>query len=194
MNIIRELSLPDFFSFMDGFAYYLVRQDGYYVLVGIYIDSSIDPDSFFVQYFIQPLFIPFPTFVFTIGERIGGHWSVNDVEKINAMLANIKTPKTFAEIKALLSTDFKRLDDLFKHEFLGYINFLLSNKEDALKELRTVAMARKYFQPGWNTEPIKRAEDFIDLINQDDQGTARSRLLQWQADTMELLKIKPYST
>ena len=87
IKIMKQLDLPHYFIKKDNLAYYITSKLGLDVVTGIYIDSSIDPENFFVQYFVQPLYIRFPTFIFNFGYRIGSHWTIKDLEKINLELS-----------------------------------------------------------------------------------------------------------
>ena len=51
---MRLLNFPDRFKKKGRLAYYtLTHKTGAIVLVGFYLDNSIDPNSFFVNYFAQ---------------------------------------------------------------------------------------------------------------------------------------------
>lgn len=65
---MRKLNLPDKFKKKGRLAYYtLAHKTGAMVLVGFYLDNSIDPNSFFVNYFAQCLYAPFSTYNFSLG-------------------------------------------------------------------------------------------------------------------------------
>lgn len=65
---MRKLILPDRFKKKGRLAYYtLAHKTGAMVLVGFYLDNSIDPNSFFVNYFAQCLYAPFSTYNFSLG-------------------------------------------------------------------------------------------------------------------------------
>jgi hypothetical protein len=87
--LMKKLKVKDFFHKKGRLAYYFVQQGELKILVGIFLDSSIDAESFLVEHFVQPLFIPFPTVCFTIGKRVGTHWNLNSVEKLEAELQKI---------------------------------------------------------------------------------------------------------
>lgn len=70
-----SLNFPDRFKKKGRLAYYtLTHKTGAIVLVGFYLDNSIDPNSFFVNYFAQCLYVPFCTYNFSLGDRIGSYW------------------------------------------------------------------------------------------------------------------------
>ena len=74
-KIMRLLNFPDRFMKKGRLAYYtLTHKTGAIVLVGFYLDNSIDPNSFFVNYFAQCLYVPFCTYNFSLGDRIGSYW------------------------------------------------------------------------------------------------------------------------
>lgn len=74
-KIMRLLNFPDRFKKKGRLAYYtLTHKTGAIVLVGFYLDNSIDPNSFFVNYFAQCLYVPFCTYNFSLGDRISSYW------------------------------------------------------------------------------------------------------------------------
>lgn len=74
-KIMRLLNFPDRFKKKGRLAYYtLTHKTGAIVLVGFYLDNSIDPNSFFVNYFAQCLYVPFCTYNFSLGDRIGSYF------------------------------------------------------------------------------------------------------------------------
>ena len=98
IKIMKQLDLPHYFIKKDNLAYYITSKLGLDVVTVIYIDSSIDPENFFVQYFVQPLYIRFPTFIFNFGYRIGSHWTIKDLEKINLELSILNKFNDFNDL------------------------------------------------------------------------------------------------
>ena len=85
-TIIKNLYFPENFIKKGPLAYKMVKKDDLCYLVGFFVDNSIDKDSFYVQYFVQPLFIEFTTFVFTLGQRVGGIWNKNNISGLQISL------------------------------------------------------------------------------------------------------------
>lgn len=85
-KIMRKLIFPDRFKKKGRLAYYtLTHKTGAMVLVGFYLDNSIDPNSFFVNYFAQCLYVPFSTYNFSLETE----------------LAHIGTPIEFQNFKTV---------------------------------------------------------------------------------------------
>ena len=81
-KIIKEIKFADKFIKNGILAYYIIKdKSGASVLIGFYLDSSTDKDSFFLQYFVQCLYVPFSTYNFSLGERIGNHWKKEESER-----------------------------------------------------------------------------------------------------------------
>ena len=86
-KIMRKLILPDRFKKKGRLAYYtLAHKTGAMVLVGFYLDNSIDPNSFFVNYFAQCLYAPFSTYNFSLGNRLGSYWDINRMSELQDKL------------------------------------------------------------------------------------------------------------
>ena len=84
---MRKLILPDRFKKKGRLAYYtLAHKTGAMVLVGFYLDNSIDPNSFFVNYFAQCLYAPFSTYNFSLGGRLGSYCDINRMSELQDKL------------------------------------------------------------------------------------------------------------
>ena len=188
-KILKKIKLPDIFIKKGGLAHYLVKEKDLIILVGVYVDSNMDKESFFIQYFIQPMFVLFPTYVFSIGHRVGGYWSKQDIKKIENELSNFTELKSFDDIKKILETTFGESENLYKHQFLGYIYVLLNEVKLAKKELQKVIKQKSNDNPQWKVEEIKRVEDFLLLLNTSDYIKAKNKLFEWQAITMRNLAL-----
>ena len=81
-KIIKEIKFVDKFIKNGRLAYYIIKdKSGAAILIGFYLDSSVDKDAFFLQYFVQCLYVPFSTYNFSLGERIGNHWKKEETKK-----------------------------------------------------------------------------------------------------------------
>ena len=59
-KIIKERQCADKFIKNGRLAYYIIKdKSGASVLIGFYLDSSVDKDAFFLQYFVQCLYVTF---------------------------------------------------------------------------------------------------------------------------------------
>ena len=61
-----------------------------HILRAIFFDTSIDPRKFYVQVFIQPLFIPASHLCFNVGFRIGGMWDIDAPNMISELVVALK--------------------------------------------------------------------------------------------------------
>jgi len=55
------------------------------ILRGVYLERSSSPDEFHVWAFVQPLYVPASTIVFSLGRRLGGsshRWRATDAESL----------------------------------------------------------------------------------------------------------------
>ena len=83
---MRKLSFPSYTK-KGRLAYSVIEHEsGAKLLKGFYLDSSINEDCFFIQYFVQSLFDPFPHLNFSLGNRLGGHLNPSEIDKINNMI------------------------------------------------------------------------------------------------------------
>lgn len=102
------LTFPDRFKKKGRLAYYtLTHRTGAIVLVGFYLDNSI-----FVNYFVQCLYVPFCTYNFSLGDRIGSHWQI---DRIAELQDKIKGFDVFNKLNTF--EDFLPL--LKRHPFYG---------------------------------------------------------------------------
>ena len=46
-KILKKIKLPDIFIKKGGLAYYLVKEKDLIILVGVYVDSNMDKESFY---------------------------------------------------------------------------------------------------------------------------------------------------
>lgn len=191
-KIMRKLSFPTYIK-KGRLAYSLIEhKSGAKLLKGFYLDSCTDKDSFFLQWFVQALYDPFPHLDFSLGDRIGGHLKSTDVDEINKMLASF--------------TEFGNLT-----HFSDYIPFIDSHPYHGAEIHRLKCYAFYYFFEGdysksksyllkiietensqnieWVNDVIKMAEEFISLIDTKAFDKGIEKLLQWQRETLSNLKL-----
>ena len=107
------LNFPDRFKKNGRLAYYtLTHKTGAIVLVGFYSDNSIDQNSFFANYFVQCLYVPFCTYNFSLGDRIGSYWQIDRVQELQDKINKFDV---FNELNTF--EDF--LNMLKKHPYYG---------------------------------------------------------------------------
>ena len=88
-KIMRKLILPDRFKKKGRLAYYtLAHKTGAMVLVGFYLDNSIDPNSFFVNYFAQ---VHFLDKIISLNKRDDSNLFLHQIENAQLLKGYIET-------------------------------------------------------------------------------------------------------
>lgn len=191
-KIMKKLSLPSYLK-KGRLAYSIIEhKSGAKLLKGFYLDSSTDNHSFFLQYFVQTLYDPFPTFDFSLGDRIGGHLTSTDIDEINMML-----------------NSFKEFD--FLTSFSDYIPYLESHPYHGAEINRLKCYAFHYYLEGnydkskfyflkildidnsknvnWVNDIIDVAKEFVSFIDSGNYIKGIENLLQWQHKTIASLRL-----
>jgi hypothetical protein len=189
-KLLKSMRLPSFFIKKGSLAYYLIEENNLVVLVGIYLDSCSDKDLFFVQYFIQPMFIPFPTFIFSIGYRVGDYWSANDIIKIEKELSKLKEIISFKEVQKILKASYMEMGYPGALQFSGFIDFVYGDFSASVKQLHSSIREKDEVIRGYRKEEIANIEIFISHLENSDFKSFKEKLLIDQNFTMKSLKIE----
>ena len=189
--IIKKLQFPANFTKKGTLSYKLIKEDNLYYVIGFFIDDSIDKDNFFMQYFVQPLFIEFPTYVFTLGQRIGGHWNINDIPDLQGKLDKFfsQIPQNIHDIVNYIKKEFGGIDNLFKYQALAYSYILILDYKSAFKELNKVSYKEIEKLPLWKREELERIEVILNLLEKEKYGEIKKMLALWQRKTLENIRI-----
>lgn len=185
-KVLNNIALPNYFTKKGTLAYYTVSEDDYDILIGVDLDRTMDADKFFVQYFIQPLFYPFETFIYTFGERIGGYWKAGEEDKIEKELSRLKRLHSFEEVADLLKAKFSGVNKEYFHQSLGFISYIKGDLESAKIEICKIANEISEDIPKWREEEIKKSMEIIELINRRELEPV---LKNWQKSTLKALKL-----
>lgn len=188
--ILKKIKLPEYFTKKGSLAYYLIENKGFYFLVGILLDSSIDKDRFFIQYFIQPLFIPFPTFALTLGNRIGGYWRVEDLSEIEKALSDIIFPQNWNEVVNYLEKEFKGFKHDYLRQTLAYSAFFEGNNKQAYKILKKISSQNREGLPVWKINEIQRIDTAIAYLDKQNYEELYKTLYHSQNVTIAANKLK----
>jgi len=190
-TIIKKLNFPENFIKKGPLAYKMVKKDDLFYLVGFFVDNSIDNDSFYVQHFIQPLFIEFTTFVFTLGHRVGGIWNKDNISDLQMSLEPffLKVPNNVPDIINYINGNFKNLDNLFKYQSLSYSYVLVQEKEAAIKELKKVSFKDLKTGPLWKQKELGRINTVLDLMEKNEFNEIRAIFGLWQQATLDAIKL-----
>jgi hypothetical protein len=185
-KVLTKICLPDFFNKKGKLAYYSVSENDYIILIGIYLNRTIDEESFLVEYFIQPLFFPFHTFTFSFGERIGSYWKKGDVTKIEKELSQLKQLTSFDEIANIIETRFSGVTRGYFHQCLCFINYIQGNIDKAKLEINKLIIEDERGIPKWREDEIQKSKEILELIDRGELGIC---LRNWQQSTIKDLRM-----
>lgn len=192
-KIITGLNFPVKFIKKGKLAYTIIEHvTGSKILVGFYLDCSLDKDSFRVQYFVQCLFVPFSTYNFSLGDRIGGYWSNRDIELLNNELTNFRkfdSLNLFDDFIPYLENNTYYGDNVGRTKYFALTYFIHKNFERSLLNLTDIIKLKSHPNSDWFKEDILNAEFIKRCIEEDNYQKGIKQLLKWQSDTMKSLKI-----
>lgn len=193
-KVMRSLTLPSKFIKNGRLAYYkLTHETGATILVGVYLDSSVDPNSFFVQYFVQCLYLPFSTFIFSLGDRIDGHWEISDLPEINRKLHNFnKFDKlnSFKDFIPFLEKHPYYGEGTGRNQYFALTYFVEKNFKESLKYLDKILELKNHTNPEWFKHDIQNAEQMKCFIIENSYQKGINQILKWQQETMSAIKLK----
>jgi len=189
-KIIKDIEFPDNFLKKGDLSYKIIDYKGFKYIIGFCLDSTFDEDSFFVQYFTQPLFIPFSTLVFTLGDRIDSYWNTNMLKELESKILNKNLPRDVDELLIYWESKFKKFNDNYKFQAIGFTYFLMSDFEKSIKELKKVDFKDIQNQPSWKQEEIFRIKKVLTLLEERKYEEIFELFLNWQEFTIKSLKLK----
>lgn len=175
-----------------------VRPVGH-TLRGIFFDRSINPRGFYVQVFIQPLFVPAGHINFNVGWRLGGGshiWNADTPNLISELdtalkrealpfLSRIQSPLDAASAAASLD----KLGDPYVQQTIAYAFARAGEVQRAAIALSELArMLDVKEQHSWQQEMTQRA-DALRVELQDNPTAAQRRLESWQTETTRMLGL-----
>ena len=191
-KIIKEIKFEDKFIKNGRLAYYIIKdKSGAAILIGFYLDSSVDKDAFFLQYFVQCLYVPFSTYNFSLGERIGNHWKKEEINDINLSLQNFKKfnfLNSFEDIIPYILNNSYCGHKIGRDEYLAYTYFILGKYSEALQYIEKITALKKHENAEWFKKAIQRAELIKEYIIKNDYDSGIYQLLKWQNETITALK------
>ena len=196
-KILNKLRLPEGFVKLGFFALKTIEHhSGLLIINGFYIDSTVSNiNDFYIHYFSQCLFVPFRTFSFSLGNRIGGSWSVDKIAILQSKLDNFHK---FDELRSFEDyiNYFKKSsylgDEVSKHENIAYSLFILHRFDDATDYLSKIISLAVSSKDNWWEAEKQRAQFLLDCIDNNDYAKGIEQLLSWQNETIKSLKIGDY--
>ena len=193
-KIMRLLNFPDRFKKKGQLAYYtLTHKTGAIVLVGFYLDNSIDPNSFFVNYFAQCLYVPFCTYNLSLGNRVGSYWDSNRISELQDCLNEFDV---FDKLNSF--DDFLLFLD--KHPYYGSKNnqdeyfaltyYLLEYYRKSVHFLDKIISLKKRDNHNLFSYEIENAQFLKDCIEKCNYDKGINQILLWQAQTINGLGLR----
>ena len=190
---MKNLILPNKFTKKGRLAYYIVsHKTGLVVLVGLYLDNSIDSSSFIVCYFVQCLYEPFCALNFSLGERIGTYWSIDSTSELQKRINEIgylDKLNTFDDFLALLNNHPFYGDKLGRDSYLALTYFILSHYDKSLFYLNEIISAGVDINFSFCSQEVKNAQLMKSFIINKDYNKGILQLLQWQSQTIKDLGL-----
>lgn len=192
-KIMNEIDFPNSFIKKGRLAYNLIEhRTGAKLLVGFYLDSSIEKDSYFVQYFVQCLFIPFTTFNFSLGDRIGRYLINEDVKILNNDLkyfTRFDSLNTFDNFILYLENNTYYGHKIGRELYFSLTYFIDNNFEKSLQYLDEIIKFKSHSNSEWFKEDVLIAEFIKSCIEEDNYQKGIEQILIWQNATIKSLKI-----
>lgn len=193
-RIFKGINFPSQFQSNGNLAYYLLSHEtGANVLVGLCLSSSMDPTSFFIQYFVQCLYVPFSTLDFSSGERIGSYWQEDDLTKINKTLASFdayKRLKTFEDVVPYYVENHYYGNKVGQDMNIGLTLFLQKKYNMSMSYLERIISLKNSENHTWFEQEIANAEIIKSCIQHADYTKGVECMLEWQRMTKECIKLK----
>jgi hypothetical protein len=169
-----------------------------HTLKGVCFDrSAFDARSFYVQVFIQPMFVPAKHLGFNLGWRVGGgshRWNADDPNMISDLtdaleregvpfLFRVRSPREVAAAAASLN----KTNDPYVQEAIAYALALAGDSEEAVAAFEHLA-ALLDVQIPWQLEMEQRARRLkADLLN--NLRVAQRQLDDWRMETAKNLGL-----
>ncbi|GHT17508.1 hypothetical protein FACS189429_1750 [Bacteroidia bacterium] len=192
-RIMKEINLPNKYIKKGRLAYYLIKHNSdASILVGLYLDNTSDKDTFFLQYFVQCLFIPSQTLIFSLGDRIGNHWTKQDLLDINNIIKNFNQfdrLNSFVEFIEYLRKSPYYGHLVGKNQCFAYTYFILKSYKESLHYLNEIIALKNHSNAEWFENDIKNAECIKDCIIKEDYNKGIDFIIKWQKETMLAIKL-----
>ena len=197
-KVMKKLILPDKFEKKGRLAYYtLTHRTGAMVLVGFYLDNSIDSNSFFVNYFVQCLYKPFCTYNFSLGGRIGSYWQIDRMVELQDEMNRFDVfdgLDTFDDFIPLLKNHPYYGAAVGRDAYFALTYFILNDYRKSKCFLDKIISLEKREDGYLFSEEIENARMMKDCIENDDYDKGISQILQWQEQTIKEIGLRKSSS
>lgn len=193
-KIMRLLNFPDRFKKKGRLAYYtLTHKTGAIVLVGFYLDNSIDPNSLFVNYFAQCLYVPFCTYNFSLGDRIGSYWQIDRMPDLQDKINNFDVfneLNTFEDFLAILKKHPYYGSKTGRDVYFAFTNYILKDYGKSEYFLDKIISLKKRDNHNLFSHEIENAQFLKDCIEKCNYDKGINQILLWQAQTINGLGLR----
>ena len=172
-----------------------------HTLRGICFDgSTFDPNLFFLQVFVQPLFVPATHLALNIGWRVGGgshRWNATSpslLEDLRAalkhealpFLARIESPRDLAQAV----TSLQESQDPYTQQAIAYALARAGDVNKAVAELGQLTALLDVKVP-WQREMVERADALKSQLLSD-TTSAQKQLEAWEAESARNLGLEKF--
>ena len=187
------LILPDKFEKKGRLAYYtLAHTTKAIVLVGFYLDNTIDPNSFFVNYFVQCLYVPFCTYNFSLGGRVGSYWNIDNTQELQNKLNEFKKfnkLNTFDDFLPMLKNHPYYGTKAGRDMYFALTYYILSNYRKSSYFLDKIIALKNKDNHVLFSQEIENSKFMKDCIESGNYDKGISQILQWQEQTIKAIGL-----
>lgn len=192
-RLMKRIEFPNNYKKQGRLAYKLIEHtSGLSVLIGFYLDTTSDKDKFFLQYFLQCLYVPFPTFNFSLGDRLGGYLSKEDINKINSIINNtnkVDKINTFEDVILYINKNKSFGHEVNKYQYLAYTYFIIKEYNKSIEYLNKIILLNNHPNKEWFSQEIENAEKILCHIERENYEEGLKLLSQWQKQTMKDVRL-----
>lgn len=187
------LILPDKFEKKGRLAYYtLAHTTKAIVLVGFYLDNTIDPNSFLVNYFAQCLYVPFCTYSFSLGERVGSYWNIDNTPELQNKLNEFKEfnkLNTFDDFLPMLRNHPYYGAKAGRDMYFALTYYILGKYTKSSSFLDKIISLKKKDNHILFSQEIDNAQLIKDCIENGNYDKGIGQILQWQKQTIKAIGL-----
>lgn len=193
-KLMKKLTLSEKFEKKGRLAYYtLTHKTGAMVLVGFYLDSCIDPHSFFVNYFAQCLYVPFTTYNFSLGNRIGSYWQIDRLAELQEYMNRFDVfneLNTFDDFLTLLKSHPYYGAKAGRDLYIALTYYVLNEYRKSLSFLDKIISLERRDDGYLFSREIENARLLKGYIENDEYDKGISQILEWQEQTIKGIGLK----
>ncbi len=192
-RIMQKLSFPLNYIKKGSQAYSIIEHEsGAKIMKGFCLSSSINKDCFFLNYFVQPLYIRNQDIDLSLGDRLGGHLNLSDIDRTKEIIDSFKDFEQLTSFSNYISFfeshPYYGSDDN-RYICLAFFYYLLSDYKKSRHFFNKIIDFENHQNPEWFEEDVKTAKEFVGYVNSCSFDKGLNKLLQWQEETLKSLKL-----